>query len=314
MYYIYKMSSNDTNYSYIINEITIFKPDIIYLAVGCAMGNYSIINPNNNQQYPLFLEPFTNKKKLFILIDPHLETPLKLESQINLTETNSGDYFRVLQNENLVVFAIKKLFYFYHYDKNTLDKIFLNKIISYSIENKIKTFVQDYTGIYIKHAYLEYLEDNSDIKKYVIFDVTQDYSGCFVDFSKVVIYYDSEDNFIQPYFLTLVEIKKLSFDTFKIHLNKRIDWVNFRIFRQIRMINKEIKEDIKDTIDVENILKNLKNIYDNITLEITINNLENTINYVVSDIITALELDKTLLTSIKTNMINELSKLKIKVN
>lgn len=311
MYYIYKMSSNDTNYSYIINEITIFKPDIIYLAVGCAMGHYSIINPNNNQQYPLFLEPFTNKKKLFILIDPHLETPLKLESQINLIETDSVNYFRVLQTDNLIVFAIKKLFYFYHYDKNTLDKIFLNKIISYSIENKIKTFVQDYTGIYIKHAYLEYLEDNSDIKKYVIFDVTQDYSGCFVDFSKVVIYYDSEDNFIQPYFLTLVEIKKLSFDTFKIHLNKRIDWVNFRIFRQIRMINKEIKEDIKDTIDVENILKNLKNIYDNITLEITINNLENTINIVVSDIITALKLDETLLTNIKTNMINELSKLKI---
>lgn len=308
------MSSNDTNYSYIINEITIFKPDIIYLAVGCAMGNYSIINPNNNQQYPLFLEPFTNKKKLIILIDPQLETPLKLESQINLIETDSVNYFRVLQTDNLIVFAIKKLFYFYHYDKNTLDKIFLNKIISYSIENKIKTFVQDYTGIYIKHAYLEYLEDNSDIKKYVIFDVTQDHSGCFVDFSKVSIYYDSEDNFIQPYLLTLVEIKKLSFDTFKIHLNKRIDWINYRIFRQIRMINKEIKEDIKDTIDVENILKNLKNIYDNITLEMTINNLENTINIVVSDIIIALKLDETLLTSIKTNMINELSKLKIKVN
>lgn len=301
-------------YLQIIDEITIFKPEIIYLAVGCAMGNYSNINPTNNQQYPLFLHPFTNKKKLFILIDPYLETPLKLESQINLTETNSGDYCRILQNNNLIVFAIKKLFYFYHYDKNVLDKIFLNKIISYSIENKIKTFVQDYTGIYIKHAYLEYLEDNSDIKKYVIFDITQDYSGCFVDFSKVSIYYDSEDNFIQPYLLTLVEIKKLSFDTFKIHLNKRIDWVNFRIFRQIRMINKEIKEDIKDTIDVENILKNLKNIYDNITLEMTINNLENTINIVVSDIITALKLDETLLTNIKTNMINELSKLKIKVN
>ena len=301
-------------YLHIIDEITIFKPEIIYLAVGCAMGYYSNINPTNNQQYPLFLHPFTNKKKLFILIDPYLETPLKLESQINLTETNSGEYYRVLQNNNLIVFAIKKLFYFYHYDKNALDKIFLNKIISYSIENKIKTFVQDYTGIYIKHAYLEYLEDNSDIKKYVIFDVTQDHSGCFVDFSKVVIYYDSEDNFIQPYFLTLVEIKKLSFDTFKIHLNKRIDWVNFRIFRQIRMINKEINENIQDTIDVENILKNLKNIYDNITLEMTINNLENTINIVVSDIITAFELDKTLLTNIKTNIINELSKLKIKVN
>jgi hypothetical protein len=80
------------------------------------------------------------------------------------------------------------------------------------------------------------------------------------------------------------------------------------------MINKEIEENINDTIEVENILKNLKYIYDNITLEITINNLENTINYVVSDIIIALKLDETLLTSIKTNMINELSKLKIKVN
>ena len=301
-------------YLHIIDEITIFKPEIIYLAVGCAMGYYSNINPTNNQQYPLFLEPFTNKKKLFILIDPYLETPLKLESQINLTETNSGEYYRVLQNNNLIVFAIKKLFYFYHYDKNVLDKIFLNKIISYSIENKIKTFVQDYTGIYIKHAYLEYLEDNSNIKKYVIFDVTQDHSDCFVDFSKVSIFYDSENHFIQPYFLTLVEIKKLSFDMFKIHLNKRIDWVNFRIFRKIRMINKEINENIQDTIDVENILKNLKNIYYNITLEMTIYNLENTINIVVSDIITALKLDENFLTNIKTNMINELSKLKIKVN
>jgi hypothetical protein len=301
-------------YLHIINEITIFKPEIIYLAVGCAMSYYSNINPNNNQQYPLFLHPFTNKKKLFILIDPYLENPLKLESQINLTKTDSGDYYRILQNNNLIVFAIKKLFYFYHYDKNALEKIFLNKIISYSIENKIKTFVQDYTGIYIKHAYLEYLEDNRDIKKYVIFDVTQDHSGCFVDFSKVSIFYDSEEHFIQPHFLTLVEIEKLSFDTFKIHLNKRIDWINYRIFRQIRMINKEIKENINDTIEVENILKNLKYIYDNITLEITINNLENTINYVVSDIIIALKLDETLLTSIKTNMINELSKLKIKVN
>ena len=101
---------------------------------------------------------------------------------------------------------------------------------------------------------------------------------------------------------------------FKIHLNKRIDWINYRIFRQIRIINKEIDEDIKNTIDVENILKNLKNIYNNITLEMTINNLENTIKYVISDIIIALKLDETLLTSIKTNMINELSKLKIKVN
>jgi len=301
-------------YLHIINEITIFKPDIIYLAVGCAMGYYSNINPNNNQQYPLFLHPFTNKKKLFILIDPYLENPLKLESQINLTETDSGDYYRILQNNNLIVFTIKKLFYFYHYDKNALEKIFLNKIISYSIENKIKTFVQDYTGIYIKHAYLEYLEDNRDIKKYVIFDVTQDHSGCFVDFSKVSIFYDSEEHFIQPYFLTLVEIKKLSFDMFKIHLNKRIDWINYRIFRQIRIINKEIDEDIKNTIDVENILKNLKNIYYNITLEITIYNLENTIKYVIFDIITALELDENFLTNIKTNMINELSKLKIKVN
>ena len=80
------------------------------------------------------------------------------------------------------------------------------------------------------------------------------------------------------------------------------------------MINKEIEENINDTIEVENILKNLKYIYDNITLEITINNLENTINYVVSDIIKALKLDENFLTNIKTNMINELSKLKIKVN
>ena len=302
--------SIETIYANINYYVNTLKPDIIYLSIGCSMKNYKQINSSNNQQNPIFLHSFVNKKKMFILFDPELETPLRLESQLNLITTYTEDYYRVLQSDNIIIFAINKLFYFYHYDRNTLETIFLNNIISYSIKNKIKTFVQDYTGIDINPLYLEFLKNNSDIKKYVMFDVTQDNCGCFVDFSKVSIYYDSDNNFIQSKFLTLVEIKNLSSDMFKIHLNKRIDWVNFQIFRQIRMINKEIEEDIQHTIDVENILKNLTTIY-NITLEITINNLENTINYVVSDIIKALELDETLLTNIKTNMITELSKLKI---
>lgn len=303
--------SIETIYANINYYVNTLKPDIIYLSIGCSMKNYRQINPSNNQQNPIFLHSFVNEKKMFILFDPELETPLRLESQLNLMTTYSEDYYRVLQSDNIIVFAINKLFYFYHYDRNTLETIFLNNIISYSIENKIKTFVQDYTGININYAYLEFLENNSNIKKYVLFDVFQDNCPIIIDFSKVHIYYDSNDNFIQPQFLTLVEIKKLSFDMFKIHLNKRIDWINYRIIRQISMINKEIDENIKDTIDVENILKNLKNIYYNITLEITIYNLENTIKYVLFDIITALELDENFLTNIKTNMINELKKLKI---
>jgi hypothetical protein len=296
--------------SNIITHITDFKPDVIYLAVGCYMGYYKDINPSNNQQNPLFLQPFAEKKKIYIFFDPALESPLKIESQIELVETYSEDCFRVLENDNLIVFSIKKPFYFYGKKDDAsetqltygINKILLATIMMYSIENKIKSFIQDYTGADINDAYMDFFElfPKEQLYKHVIFDITQNEGGCFVDFSKSIVHYDSKGDFIQTKFLTLTEMKKIDPDMFKANFHKRVGWINYHVSRQIRVINKEIEGNQYDTMHVDHILKNLATTY-GITQEISVENLENTITYVVIDIVEALELPRDILKHITDN-------------
>jgi hypothetical protein len=300
--------------SNIITHFTDFKPDVIYLAIGCFMGHYQDINPSNNQQNPLFLQPFAEKKKMYIFFDPALETPLKLESQIDLVETDSGDEYRVLENDNLIVFAIKKSFYFYGKKDDTaemqmtfgIQKNLLATILMYATENKIKAFVQDYTGADINDAYMEFFElfPKEDLYKHVIFDITQNEGGCFVDFSKSIVHYDSKGDFIQTKFLTLSEMKKIDPDMFKASFHKRVGWINYHVSRQIRIINKEIEGNQYDIMHVEHILKNLATTY-SVTSEISIENLENTITHVVIDIVEALELPRDILKHISDNKYNQ---------
>ena len=297
----------------IVRRIKDVNPDIIYFAVGCSMEHYNNcdINSNNNQQNPYFLQKFEKSKTVSIFFDPELENPLKLETQIKLIETYSSDvYYRILENDNIILFAINKSFNFYSnkhelprkYTTFEIMQTFIASLIFYCIKNKKKLIVQDYTGTDINNAYLDFFEffSTTELIKYVIFDITQNDGGCFIDFSKKLVHYDTEENFIQPKFMTLSNLKKLDNDIFKIMLNKRINWLNYYISRQIRIINKEIEDCQYYNKEIEYILKNLSIIYSN-TTEISIENLKNTIIFVMVDIIEALELSPKILTYISDN-------------
>lgn len=300
--------------SNIITKMSEFNPDVIYLAVGCFMGYYTEIKPNTNQQDPLFLQKFADKKRMYIFFDPALENPLKLEDQVVLVETVKSDNFRILENDNMLVFAINRPFYFHMFkdspkdkqDEAGISKILLASLIVYSLENKIKLFVQDYTGDDINDTYTEFFDifPKNEMVKYIMFDVTQNEGGCFVDFEKSKVYYDSDDNFIQLKFLSLNEMKKIDEETFKKTFQKRTGWINYHVSRQIRIINGEIEGGDHDTYFLEPILKNLSGIY-SVTTEVTLKNLENIIMHVVIDIVESLELPRDILQYIIDNKYNQ---------
>ena len=141
----------------IIRRIKDVNPDIIYFAVGCSMKQYNDcdITPNNNQQNPYFLQKFKKSKIVSIFFDPELENPLKLETQMELIKTySSDDYYRILENDNIILFAINKSFNFYSnkhelprkYTTFEIMQTFIASLIFYCIKNKKKLIVQDYTG------------------------------------------------------------------------------------------------------------------------------------------------------------------------
>jgi len=294
-----------------------FNPYIIYFAVGCSMKHYKDcdISSNNNQQNPSFLQKFKDSKIVYIFVDPELENPLKLETQITLTESYSSENcYRTLKNDNNIVFTINKSFYFYDEkdkvsDIHTTFKInqsFITSLILYCTENKKKLIVQDYTGIDINNSYLDFYDFFPTIKldKYVIFDITQNNGGCFIDFDNTTIYYDADGDFIQPNFLTLSKLKELDNNIFKVILTKRINWINYYISRQLRVIKKEIEDCQYYNKHIEYILKNLAIIH-GITTEFSIENLENTIMFVILDIIKAFDLSMDILTHIVNNNYNQ---------
>lgn len=223
----------------IINDIQ--NVDVIYMAIGCSMGHYKEITQTNNQQYPCFLDKF--KKKLIILVDPILETPLKIQEQItDLNEIKTNDY-RILKNDSLIIYAINKSFYYvgtYYngYDNSKIKNSdteseinfrYLLQIIQFVLDMKIKFIFQDYSGTDPTNFYFELMKifDSDELLKYVTFDVTQKDAGCFIDINPNIIKYDSDDNFIQEKFLPLEKINKL--DTFRDILKLRIDLLNYQL-------------------------------------------------------------------------------------
>ena len=309
--------SMESFYWNIMNNIEDFNPYIIYFAVGCSMKYYKDcdISSNNNQQNPSFLQKFKDSKIVYIFVDPELENPLKLDTQITLTETySSDDCYRILKNDNIIVFTINKSFYFYDnkdkvsdiYTTFKINQSFITSLILYCTENKKKLIVQDYTGIDINNSYLDFYEFFPTIKldKYVIFDITQNNGGCFIDFDNTTIYYDVDGDFIQPNFLTLSKLKELDNNIFKVILTKRINWINYYISRQLRVIKKEIENCQYYNKYIEYILKNLAIIH-GITTELSIENLENTIMFVILDIIKAFDLSTDILTHILNNNYNQ---------
>ena len=96
-----------TIYDIILSNLSSYGPKLIYFSVGSALGHRVEIKPNQNQQYPFpILDKYKGLKKVIILMDENLEYPLKIESDINLSLIDKDKLFRILTNEDTLVFAI----------------------------------------------------------------------------------------------------------------------------------------------------------------------------------------------------------------
>ena len=273
-------------YSNTMLALTNTKPDIIYFAVGCCMGHYADINSSNNQENPKFMEKYAGKKKFYILMDPVLETPLKLESQMPLIQTDTEDNYRVFENDEYCIVAINKEYHFYD---NECDMTFLHELVNYVIGTNIKMIVQNYTGCNISESYTKLFNfyDKYSLLKNILFDVTQNDGGCFINFNDHPIYYDGENNFIQDKFMPLV--KMVSPECKKNYIVSRLNLISYEIVRFIRKLNGEIPMEEYDEQRIKNIIENLFQIYP-IESEITIENLRNIIDVVIKDVSDSLEI------------------------
>jgi hypothetical protein len=249
------MPSLTNQFNEVLANTMDFKPDIIYLSVGSALGHHpQEINPNTNQQIPIFLDKYNGKKKVIILIDPGLETPLKSESTIPMEIYFLSDdgKFRIFRTTcgNTLIFAISSRFYWEdekhcpHEDSQLVPicNNFLVKLIEFNLHNKSKLIGQDFTGRDTRNAYnsLGNIFDKNEYYKRVLFDITYGDSGCFVDFSKSPIIYDQEDNFVQVRNKKLIELRRILPHYFKKMAESRINLVLWHLNRQLRIFRGEL--------------------------------------------------------------------------
>ena len=252
----------------IYDNILLPSTTTVYIGIGSAMGHYNEITEENNQQYPCFLNKFSGNK-VIILIDPHLEHDLKIQTYfnsienplpiINIIKNNNGQpVFRHFQNYNTTVFAINDWFYLESTEWMTPEKItqtnentaVLLNIINVCLEKQPKTklIVQDYVGRDNTKFYLELFNiwNKQDILNNILFDVSQQNEGCFIKLSFKLANIDSDKNFIQEKYVQLANIKDSPL--FITNIISRIDQLIFPLSKSyIDMIQKPDIEPVEYT-------------------------------------------------------------------
>jgi hypothetical protein len=313
-------------YTDIITYIEDFKPNVIYCGIGSSMKEHNEINEINNQQNPIFLNKYY--KKVIILIDPLLENPLRLETQLELEIIRNDEYLRILKNENTLIFAINHKFYYsildYDTDSNIyfpIQKTFLFSLALYTINTKIFMFIQDYTGNNIELSYIELFEIflPTKVLQHIFFDITENNSGCYVDFIEHQVKYTNDDFFDQIKFLTLVKQKGIS-KYIIANLIKRINYVMYDLCRILKVITEGIDISENEYNNYKLIFLLLSVIYnDKILFDMTRENIIHIIELVLIDILTFVNKPLTIIDDIKiinfeqNKLINILAPLKLLV-
>jgi len=300
------MPSLSEQFNEVLANTMEFNPAIIYLSVGSALGHRpQEINPNTNQQIPLFLDKYNGMRKVIILIDPGLETPLRSESTapMEIYFVSDDGKFRVFRTKdgNTLIFAISNRFYWEderhcpNEDSQLVPicKNFLIKLTEYTLLNRSKLIGQDFTGRDTRNAYnsLGNIFDKDEYYKRVLFDITYGDSGCFVDFSTTPIIYDQEDNFVQIKNKKLSELKRILPAYFKKMAESRINLVLWHLNRQLRIFKGELEHESFQKSHFRIICNEISNIYslpdlNNVDEDI----IKNIITIVLSDILDSLEI------------------------
>jgi len=205
--------------SYIREYLTIGY-DIIYIAPGCALNPINKNNIDNavyTQQNLKCLKKY--QKKLYILIDPELDTInlgslgkkiFDFSSKVanekhsfslgssgpELILVESNEHIRVFesQDENLRILALSD---YIDYDK---DFDIIKSICQFALENKIKIIMQDFTGRDLTYYYIKLIKQfgKKEMLQNIIFDITQTFGGIcgFID-GEPVVATDTYGNFLQ---------------------------------------------------------------------------------------------------------------------
>ena len=322
------MQSLHDIYDTVFSTITDFEPELIYFAVGSALGHYTTVNikPNEHQQYPSILSKYDDQKKVIILMDAGLESPLKMEEVVQITLIEESNIFRMFVNDtnDLFVFAIKHNYYF---EESPYENIpfhehfgFLMNMVTYAVSNDKKLVVQNYSGPFIEDSYANFFEyfPKDELISNVIFDVSNSQAVCGIDFDKYPILYDDEDNFVQIRFEKLVDQKKYNYEYFKANVLKRINDINSVLTRKLRVIRGQLESFQHENKTIKSLYSVLSTVYPEIddSGEINEESLIKTIKIILIDIFESLEVDNSILTTLvdknlnQSDVINVLSPLK----
>lgn len=303
------MSKLRSLYDIIISNINDFNPELIYFSVGCTQGHYTNINPNQNQQYPKpIMDKFNNKKKVIILMDASLETPLKIQEYETLTLIEEDNKFRMLLGDNLLVFAINS---YYHFEETPDcvaqfpdDYSFLISLVTHTVQNKTKLIVQNFSGPYIEDPYINLFDlfPRDTLFQNVIFDVSNSIAVCFCDFTEHPVHYDHNDNFVQTNFNKLTVLKTVNTRYFIRMYKDMIDKINHIFTRKLRVLRGEVESNRYDTDALTRYIKKLNLIYPEIaSLELTEENIQKIIIILLQDIFDALEIPSDIIANLSRN-------------
>jgi hypothetical protein len=306
------MSNLNRLYDLILSNTKDFDPDLIYFSIGCALGYYNDIDPNTHQQYPKpIMEKYYDKKKLIILMDRTLEKPLKIqELDKNISLIEETDLYRILISEDKLIFAINSYYYFElsQYDESkyqfNMDYSFLISLLGYTIENKKKMIVQNFSGANIENSYIKFLDifPKEELFKHIIFDVSNSDGNCGFNFAQFPIRYDQHNNFINVKFNNLVRLKNLDATYFKRFCNEIINKINYQLLRKLRMIRGELEPSNFEDKELQIFIGKLKVIYPDIyDSSLTEGNIINIITILLQDICESLQIPRKLIQDLSNN-------------
>lgn len=193
------------NYTEILTICEKVNPDLIYVAVGCASPN----EPSQGlvQQYPPFVKEWPGTK-LCILIDPLLEDPPRSTQELQAIQAIQGDV-KIWKTPDSIFISLRQNLYYYHdtveESSQKIDDIrFIEILCRQTLIRSAKMIVQDYTGREIQQYYPHHI--HPDITKSVLYDVTYDDGGCYIDFDTIQILKNEDGEFIQPSYSPLSAI------------------------------------------------------------------------------------------------------------
>ena len=311
----------------IFDYISLPTTNLVYIGVGSSMGDYKEITTKNNQQYPCFLNNFAGKH-LVILIDPYMETnlkllnyfeelndPLILQNQINITNT-TNPYIREYTNDKGLFFIINDCFYSdidpcmqpYEIEQANNHVAIMHQIISISL-GKIspsKIIFQNYSGYDTTAYYISLFDvfNHNQLLSNVCFDVTQQNGGCFIEFDPNMITVDKNINFIQEKYELLVNFTDSQY--YLKNLKLRIDLLlyplvwNYINFKKSIGFERELLHKIKFLAIIYKIEYDLSNNDYNYIL----NCYYNIIHCVITDIVRSRRIPDEIIECLITNLEN----------